>query len=259
MENPIVLRNRTIMQSFEAAKLLNEAILQSRKNEDLPLVLPDFGFGEGSFIAAELAEMYFETVMDWREKNSAGTKLVLDVLQKWIRYFKKELPEASNKIELRIEDYKISWNQKEGEIDISGGKTELNYDQISLVQEIYGIGRSMLQRYTIYDGETKDFKHFGYRIFYCDKALGNETAYIEEKGYKTEDCPDMDTIWVEGGTEELSGEELKKIAASFFVTDFKADLGNKPDGTKSYELYYGPRWCQHVSQEPKKGLIPGPR
>ncbi len=236
MYNPNVIA----IESLEVAKQLNNAIFQSKSKVEFPLSIPDLGFGEGSFVTAELAEMYFETINDWREKNSPSHKLVFEILQKWMRYFRKELPEASNKIDLRIEGYKILWNQEESEINTSGGKTELNDDQISAIQDIYGIGRSMLQRYKVFT-KTKEFKHFGYRLFYRQRIFKVSADYIEKiKGYTVEDCPDMDSVKVSGGTEELSEEELEKIAASFYIKDFKADLWNKPDGTKSYELYYGP-------------------
>ena len=243
------MKGQTIIQNMEAAQLVNSAIQLSRSNENTSfqsLVIPDLGFGQGSFITDELAEMFFETIKNWRVKNHRSEKLTLDVLQKWARYFKKEIPDATDLIMINFKDHDIEWDHEEGRFEIYGGKTELNDDEISAIVDVFGIGRGRLSRSKIYNAETEGLKYCSYRLIYREKNAKAIADLIEkEKGYKAEDAIDMDSVFVAGGTEELSEEELKIIAASFYVTDYEIEPWHKPDGTWSYELYYGPRFVQY--------------
>ena len=239
------MKNKAIIQNMPAAQLVKSAIELSRGNEkSSSLILPNLGFGEGSFIKGELAEIFFETIKDWRVKNRRSEKLTLEVLQMWTRYFRLKMPGITDQIELSFRDHYIEWNHSKGELQISGGKTELSDDEISKILNIFGIGRYMLSRSKMYDADTEGLKYYSYLLIYREEISKSVADRIEKEGYEIEDAPDMDSVLVSGGTKELSEEELEFIAGSFYVTDYEVHPWHKPDGTWFYELYYGPRFAQ---------------
>ena len=241
---------QTILQNVEAAKQVNQSIQLSRKGEinNDPLVIPDLGFGEGSFIKDELAEMFFETIKDWRVKNAKSEMLILDVLQKWTRYFKNEIPTATRSIILNFKDHSVQWNHNEGELIISGGKTELHNDEILAIAEIFQIVRGMISKSAKYDSETKELICYNYTLVYRERESKSKVDHIENRGYKFEDAPDMDSLLVTGGLEELTNEELELIAASFYINEYDIDPWHRPDGTWFYELYYGPKSFEYIGK-----------